>query len=113
MVKLYANENFPLRVVMALRDLGYDVLTTQDAGNANQGISDESVLAFANQQNRVVITINRRDFIYLHNIDSNHAGMIVCTQDADTEGQANRIHLAISTVDVLKGQLIRVNRPQS
>ena len=34
MMTLYANENFPLPVVAALRALGYDVLTTQEAGNA-------------------------------------------------------------------------------
>ena len=62
---------------------------------------------------RAVITINCRDFIRLHNADPNHAGIIVCTQDADTQGQAERIHQAISTTDTLEGQLVRVNRPQS
>jgi hypothetical protein len=31
---LYANENFPLPVVEALRRLGHDVLTSREAGNA-------------------------------------------------------------------------------
>ena len=34
MARLYANENFPYQVVIALRALGHDVLTVQEAGNA-------------------------------------------------------------------------------
>jgi hypothetical protein len=43
--RLYADENFPLPVVEALRGFGHDVLTTQDAGMANEGIPDQEVLA--------------------------------------------------------------------
>ena len=39
--RLYANENFPLPVVIALRELGHDVLTTRDAGKANDAIPNE------------------------------------------------------------------------
>jgi predicted nuclease of predicted toxin-antitoxin system len=112
MARLYANENFPYQVVIALRALGHDVLTVQEAGNAGQGISDEEVLAFAIRHNRAVVTINRRDFIRLHRQQPDHAGIIVCTQDANTEGQAERIHQAIISVDTLTGQLLRVNRPR-
>ncbi len=112
MAQLYANENFPRQVVEALRRLGHDVLTVQEAGKAEQGISDEEVLAFANQQNRAVLTINRRDFIRLHTKTPDHAGIIVCTQDPDTEGQAERIHQTIDATPTLTGQLLRVYRPQ-
>jgi len=54
MVKLYSNENFPMDIVMELRRLGNDVLTSYDAGQANQGIPDEDVLTFATQQERAV-----------------------------------------------------------
>jgi len=53
-------------IVRELRKLGYDVLTSYDAGQANQGIPDEDVLTFAIQQERAVITLNRDDFIELH-----------------------------------------------
>jgi hypothetical protein len=33
---LYADENFPLRVVEELRRLGHDVLTASEDGRANQ-----------------------------------------------------------------------------
>ena len=66
MARLYANENFPLQVVRELRGLGHDVLTTQNAGRVGQAISDEDVLAFAIQERRAVITLNRRHFVRLH-----------------------------------------------
>lgn len=40
MALLYADENFHLRVVEELRPLGHDVLTAQQAGQANQKILD-------------------------------------------------------------------------
>ena len=76
MVKLYSNENFPMDIMMELRRLGYDVLTSYDAGQANQGIPDEDVLTFATQQERVVITLNRDDFITLHRSGISHNGII-------------------------------------
>lgn len=58
-----------------------------------------------------MLTINRRDFIRLHRQQLSHHGIIVCTEDIDTEGQAQRIHLAIGGVASLDGVLIRINRP--
>ena len=67
MARLYSNENFPLRVVKALRSLGYDVVTSLEAGRANQRIPDDEVLRFATSEGRAVLTLNRRDFVHLHN----------------------------------------------
>lgn len=111
MAQIYANENFPLQVVESLRRLGQDVLTTREAGQDNQRIQDADVLAFAIAQGRAVLTINRRDFEQLHLQQPNHRGIIVCTEDANTERQAQRIHDAITDFDVLTGMLVRVNRP--
>lgn len=36
MARLYSNENFPLAMVIALRQLGHDALTSKEAGQANQ-----------------------------------------------------------------------------
>lgn len=111
MASLYANENFPLQVVEALRALGHDVLTSLEAGQANQAIADDRVLAFAAQHGRALLTLNRRDFVQAHTRAPDHAGIIVCTQDPDPEGQARRIHEALQAYESLAGQLIRVNRP--
>lgn len=111
MAHLYADEHFPRRVVEQLRWLGHDVLTAYEAGNANQRIPDERVLAFATNTGRAVLTLNRRDFIRLHHNQPNHAGLIVCTLDADAERQAQRIHAAIQHEQSLMAKLFRVNRP--
>ncbi|XGW00464.1 MAG: DUF5615 family PIN-like protein [Leptolyngbya sp. BL-A-14] len=52
MARLYADEQFPLPVVEALRSFGHDVLTVQESGNA--GFADPQVLAFAISQKRAV-----------------------------------------------------------
>jgi Domain of unknown function (DUF5615) len=110
-VRFYADENFRRPVVEHLRALGHDVLTAGEAGNAGQAIPDEAVVRFAAAQGRVVLTLNRRDFIRIHARDAGHAGIVVCTEDPDASGQANRIHAAVAGLGDASGRLIRVNRP--
>jgi hypothetical protein len=111
LTRLYADENYPLRVVEELRRLGHDVLTAFEDGKANQAISDENLLARAIETGRAVITLNRVDFKRLHRQHPDHAGIIICTEDPDRVGQARRVATAIKQAGELKGQLIRVYRP--
>lgn len=111
MSRLYANENFPLPVVEALRRLGHDVLTSHEAGRAGQAVPDEAVVAFAHSQARAVLTLNRRHFIRLHERNPGHSGIVVCTFDPDFAGQAGRIAAALEQAGEPAGRLIRVNRP--
>lgn len=110
MARLYGDENFPLPVVLALRELGHDVLTIQDNGQGGDAVPDAEVLAYATSLGRAVLTLNRRDFIRLHQQSAGHAGIVVCTFDLDFAGQAERIHRAIVREGNLGGRLIRVNR---
>jgi hypothetical protein len=111
MARLYANENFPLPVVEELRRLGHDVLTIHETGQAGQATPDEIILAFACDECRALLTLNRKHFIRLHNAHPDHPGIIVCTFDANFAGLAHRIHAAIESQAQLSGQLIRINRP--
>ncbi len=113
MARLYADEQFPREVSQLLRTMGHDVLTVQEAGNANLGIPDEDVLAFAIGDNRAVVTLNRQDFIRLHRASSEHFGIIICTNDTDRTRMATRINEAIAAQESLQGKLIRVVRPAS
>jgi predicted nuclease of predicted toxin-antitoxin system len=108
--RLYANENFPLPVVVALRGYGHDVLTSLDAGKANEAIPDVEVLRHASADQRAVITHNRQDFIHIHRFHSDHCGIIVCTVDTDFPALAARIHAHLQAMDALHGQLLRINR---
>lgn len=110
MKTLFADENFPLPTVTALRDLGYNVLTLQEAGIGEQAVPDEEVLLLATSLQRALLTLNRKDFIKLHQPDISHAGIIVCTFDADFQALANRIHLEIKDLTSLDNQLIRVTK---
>ena len=111
MGKLYVNENFPLPTVKLLRDFGHDVLTSADAGNANQRIPDEDVLQFAISENRILVTLNRRDFIQIHKTIPIHSGIIICTEDVDFISFANRIHALLETnKGLFENQLLRVYR---
>ena len=113
MAKIYSNENFPLPCVEALRHLGHDVLTTTDAGQDNQSIPDDEVLEFATQDDRILVTLNRKHFIKLHREIQAHAGIVVCTYDPDFEALAQRIHDVIEQQESMSGVLLRVNRPPS
>ncbi|BAY07639.1 DUF5615 family PIN-like protein [Calothrix sp. NIES-2098] len=111
MARFYTDEQFPFPVVEILRTLGHDVLTAQEAGNTNQGIPDEEVLAFAISQERSILTINRDDFIRLHRQNYNHSGIIVCTNNRNWEQFVGCINEAVTAEETLKTKLIRVVRP--
>lgn len=111
MIRLYSNENFPFPVVEELRKMGYDVLTIQETGKANQEFPDDLVLQEASANGRAVLTINRQDFKRLHKKSPVHQGIIICTVDLDFVGQAKRIHEAIEANQPLERKLVRVNRP--
>ncbi len=111
MVRFYADEQFPFQVVELLRNRGYDVLTVQEAGKANQRIPDDQVLMFAISQERSILTINRIDFIRLHRRDDNHFGIVVCTNNRNWEQFAERIDGMVRAEESLQGKLIRVVRP--
>jgi len=108
MAAFYANEQFPRRVVEYLREFGHDVLTVQEA--SNQGLSDDDVLTFATTENRIVLTLNRKDFIKLHRASPAHAGIFVCSRDDNWQRQALHIHRQASSRGSMIGQLIRVHK---
>jgi hypothetical protein len=112
MAQLYSNENFPLPVVEELRKLGHDVLTIQETGKANQAVSDEDVLAFANKEQRILLTLNRRHFISLHQQKKSHAGILACTFDPDFPAFAVRIDEALREEMDFAKKVVRINRPQ-
>lgn len=111
MARLYADEDFSYPVVTRLRQLGHDILTAQEAGQANQRVADHVVLAYASEQGRAVLSFNRRDFIRLHRDVSSHAGIVVCSRDDDVFALAERIHQQVKSESSLQNELVRINRP--
>jgi hypothetical protein len=111
--RFYANENFPLPAVQALRLLGHEVLTSPEAGSAGQAIPDEAVLEFAHDQGLILLTLNRRHFIRLHQQGRRHSGIVVCSLDLSFAALAERIHAAIQEEISPAGKLVRINRSDS
>ncbi|WP_366931385.1 DUF5615 family PIN-like protein [Nostoc sp. JL34] len=62
-------------------------------------------------QERSILSINRIDFIRLRRRDSNHFGIIVCTNNRNREQFAAQIDEAVTAEEPLQGKLIRVVRP--
>lgn len=110
MAKVYTNENVPFPVAEELRRLAHDVMSVQESGLGGQSWPDEAVLKFAIDHERVLITLNRRHFVRLHEQIPGHQGIVVCTTDGDFVALAARIDAAIRGTTSLAGKLIRVNR---
>ncbi|MFH7244506.1 MAG: DUF5615 family PIN-like protein [Spirulina sp.] len=111
MARLYSNENLPIELVKALRQLHHDVLTSYEAGRANQNIPDHDVLTFAVGDYRSVITLNRQDFIALHRSGTFHRGIIICKEDRDYRGQAEILHYYLENLGhTMENRLIRVQK---
>jgi hypothetical protein len=108
----YSNDNFVLDMVKILRKLGHTVITSYDAEQANQGISDDKVINYATQNNLAVITFNRDDFIELHNHNIQHSGIVICKTDRDYQGQINFLHEYLQTQNSLLNRLIRIKKQQ-
>jgi predicted nuclease of predicted toxin-antitoxin system len=111
MARLYSNENLAIDLVEALCQFNHDILSSYDAGQANQGIPDDEVLEYATLNDRSVITFNRDDFVALHRNGVSNAVIIICKDDRDYLGQAQALHEYLETqVDRLHNRLIRVQR---
>ena len=110
-MNFYADENFPLRTVTELRNLGHDVLTAFEDNKANSAIPDDEFLARAIELDRTVLTHNRIDFKRLHVQNSEHFGIVICTENKDRLELANKIHEKVSEYENVEGKLIRVYRP--
>jgi predicted nuclease of predicted toxin-antitoxin system len=81
-IRFYIDEDVPVSFAKALLNRGVNVTTTQNADHT--GNSDLEQLIYANENNRVILTHNKRDFIILHKDflenDRPHSGIIVTDQ---------------------------------
>ena len=76
-ITFYTDEQFPIPVVQALRALGVDIFTTQDA--KRYGTSDPDQLAFATSVQRILITQDT-DFLQLNAQNYSHRGIVFVRQ---------------------------------
>jgi predicted nuclease of predicted toxin-antitoxin system len=81
-LRIFFDEDVHAALAAALRKRGHDAVLALE--EKRLGLSDESQLNFATQENRCLVTFNVGDFVRLHNrwIDAGreHAGIIVSKQ---------------------------------
>ena len=101
------------RLVSVLRKAGHKVLTINEIGLA--GSSDDVVLDYAREENRILLTHNCNDFKDLHKINPNHSGILAVYRNADHFKNMNfqDIVKAIANLEVasipLANQFISLN----
>ena len=69
------------RLVSMLRTEGHDVVTVNEAGLRGQ--PDSVILAHAGRDRRVLLTLNCRDFLELHEAGNVHSGVVGIYQNGD------------------------------
>jgi len=107
-LRLFLDEDVHAALAAALRKRGHDAIHALE--EKRLGLSDESQLNFATEENRCLVTFNVGDFVRLHNrwIDEGHehAGIIVSKQLP--VGEALRRLLALlqkQSGDSMRGQV--------
>lgn len=74
-IQFFTDQHYPGPVIRALQREGLDVLTAHEAGRC--GFSDDQQLAFATEQERVMLTFDP-DYLALHHAGVQHAGIAWC-----------------------------------
>ena len=113
-MRLLIDEDSIGRVFVRLvEEAGHDIETVTTAGLT--GRPDADVFVYAQQTGRILLTRNGKDFLLLHQADSNHAGIIVEYQDADSSKNMSSMQIvaALGNIEAsgwsLSGKFISIN----
>lgn len=94
--KFFTDEDIYAALAPALRNAGLNAVSTPEAGR--RGETDQSQLAWAAAQGRVLVTFNVAHFATLHTAwmrtGQHHAGIVVSSQRPVGELLRRLIHLA-------------------
>ena len=81
-MRLLVDEDAQARALLRLlRESGHDVATVAELGL--NGVPDDTVLARASADDRVLLTRNCGDFLALHQSSAGHRGILAVYQDDD------------------------------
>lgn len=115
MALLYVDEHLG-DVVESLREAGHDVLYSQDVG---QGRTDAWHFRQALESKRVLLTLDKRDFLYFHRLwttltimgmtDQEHAGILVAIESKGFTRAAwlQALQEKVSAPEELRGRMSR------
>ena len=95
-IRFFTDEDIYGAVAVALRNAGFDAISTPEAGR--RGESDESQLQWATDEGRLIVTFNVAHFSNLHNVwqyqGRHHTGIVVSSQRPIGDVVRRLIHLA-------------------
>lgn len=119
-MRIKLDENLPTDALAVALQLGHDADTVNNEGLA--GASDTDVLAASTQDERLLITLDRRFGDVRSYPPGTHGGIVVlrvASQDTSTIAQAVGAFLAgdelehlVGCIVVVRGHLLRVRRPE-
>jgi predicted nuclease of predicted toxin-antitoxin system len=114
-LKLLIDEDTQAKILVSmLRNAGHDVKTVNEVGLS--GKIDELVLEYAIVKNRILLTHNCDDFETLHELNSEHPGILaIYNNDNQTKDMSNKaIVRAIANLEAvnfsLANQFIPLNQ---
>ena len=102
-IAIYTDEHVHADLAPALRRLGYDVVSCQEEGQANQSIDDEDQLIYAAQLGRAILSNNFTDFEDLDRqwkaSNRHHAGIIVYSRSPTFTALLQKVRQHLDTID--------------
>lgn len=82
-IKLYLNENLSAEIAQRLTASGFDAISSHEVGMDAE--DDEKQITYAVSKERAIVTINKKDFIVIHNeylhLGKDHFGIILSTDE--------------------------------
>ena len=87
MIRFHLDEHVDPAIAAGLRQRGIDVTTTAEVGL--EGAADEVHISFALREGRVLFT-NDSDFLRLHSLEVQHAGIVYCHPGSRSMGDTIR-----------------------
>jgi hypothetical protein len=100
-IRLYTDEMIHAGLAPALRRLGYDAESCQEAARSNLGIPDDEQLVYATSSGRAIYTCDIEDFLALDAAwkaaGRSHGGIIVSVQIDDFSELLQRVSSHLDT----------------
>ncbi|MCP4394997.1 MAG: hypothetical protein GY804_12135 [Alphaproteobacteria bacterium] len=105
------DEDMNPKIADLLREHGHDVLTVDEADR--KGESDPSQFAYAQENNRIMVTHNADDYAELHRFKcDNHLGIVSAKKNRKTTPVefAARINYVVTQVEDMQNNFARANK---
>jgi predicted nuclease of predicted toxin-antitoxin system len=105
-LRLLLDEDSQAKILVAgLRAAGHDVLTASEDGL--ESASDADVVEFAKSAERIVLTRNCTDFVEIHSMKPDHAGIICIFMSANSNKDMSYYDIvnAVGNIDTFAGKV--------